>query len=95
MPLMVASMFGPAADALAAAVVAMRKRTGMTQRDLAAALGREQNYIARIEQGQRRVDLVEWVQIFRALGEDPEAGIAALVKRISPLVPQRRPRPKR
>lgn len=95
MPLMVASMFGPAADALAAAVVAMRKRTGMTQRDLAAALGREQNYIARIEQGQRRVDLVEWVQICRALGEDPEAEIAALVKRISPLVPQRRPRPKR
>lgn len=90
---MVASMFGPAADALAAAVVAMRDRAGMTQRDLAAAVGREQNYIARIEQGQRRVDLIEWIEICRAVGLDAETEIAGLVKQIKPLVRKRPSRP--
>ena len=86
---MPASMFTPASDALAAAVADLRRRAGLTQRGLAAALGREQNLVARIEQGQRRVDLVEWVQICRACGADPEAEVAALVRRIAGMVPQR------
>jgi transcriptional regulator with XRE-family HTH domain len=87
-------MFTPAADAISDAVVQLRRRAGMTQRQLAAAVGREQNFVARIEQGQRRVDVVEWIQICRAAGADADAEIAALVKHISPLVPKRRPRPK-
>lgn len=83
-------MFTAAADALAAAVVDLRKQRNMTQRDLAAAVGREQNYIARIEQGQRRVDLVEWIILCRACKVDPVEQIAALVRHIAPLVPQRR-----
>jgi len=66
----------------------------MNQRELAAALGREQNYVARIETGQRRVDLIEWIQLLRALGVDPDKEIMALVRRIAPLVPKRSPRPK-
>lgn len=58
---MVASMFTAASDALAAAVADLRKQAGLTQRALADALGREQNLVARIETGQRRVDLIEWV----------------------------------
>lgn len=83
-------MFTAAADALAAAVVDLRKQRNMTQRDLAAAVGREQNYIARIEQGQRRVDLIEWVVLCRACKVDPVEQIAALLRQIAPLVPQRR-----
>lgn len=83
-------MFTAAADALAAAVVDLRKQRNMTQRDLAAAVGREQNYIARIEQGQRRVDLVEWVVLCRACKVDPIEQMSALLRHIAPLVPQRK-----
>ena len=51
---MVASMFTAASDALAAAVVELRKRAGFTQRQLADAVGREQSFIGRIETRQRR-----------------------------------------
>jgi DNA-binding XRE family transcriptional regulator len=81
-PPMVASMFTAAADALAAAVVELRTRAKLTQRQLAEAVGREQSYVGRIETGQRRVDLVEWVQICRACGAEPEVEIAGLVRRV-------------
>ena len=86
---MVASMFTHASDLLAAAVAELRKRAGMTQRQLADALGREQNLVARIETGQRRVDLVEWVSICKACKTDPEAEISRLVRQISSVVPAR------
>jgi transcriptional regulator with XRE-family HTH domain len=87
---MVASMFTAAHDALVAAVVRLRKGAGLTQRQLAEALGREQNLVGRIETGQRRIDLIEWVAICRVCKVDPEVEIAHLVRQIKPLVPQRR-----
>jgi transcriptional regulator with XRE-family HTH domain len=85
-------MFTAAADALAAAVVELRTRANMTQRQLADAVGREQSFIGRIETGQRRVDLIEWVTICQACGVDADAEVAALVRRIAHLVPKRRRR---
>ena len=79
-------MHNPAADVLAKVVVELRKKAGMNQRQLAAALEREQNYIARVETGQRRLDVIEWIQILRALGVDPEQEIVRVVKQVSPLV---------
>jgi DNA-binding XRE family transcriptional regulator len=72
------------------AAVHLQIRAGLNQTNLAQALGREQNLIGRIETGQRRIDLVEWVGICRACKVDPEAEIARLVRQIKPLVPQRR-----
>ncbi len=89
---MPASMHNPAADLLAQTVVELRAATGMNQRELAALLGREQNYVARIETGQRRVDLIEWIQILRVLGVNPEQEIARIVRQVSPLVPKRKKR---
>ncbi len=85
---MVASLFTAASEALAAAVVDLRNAAGMTQRQLAEAVGREQNYIARIEKAQRRVDLVEWVILCSACKVDPVAEISKLVQRIKSLTPQ-------
>jgi transcriptional regulator with XRE-family HTH domain len=53
----------------------------MTQRDLADALGREHGMVARIELGERRVDLVEAYQLFGALGASPEREVAALMRK--------------
>ena len=43
----------------------------MTQRDLAEALGREHGMVARIELGERRVDMIEAFDLFKTLGVDP------------------------
>lgn len=79
-------MHNSAADLLAKTVIALRTRAGMNQRQLASVLGREQNYVARIETGQRRLDLIEWIQILRVLGADPEQEIARIVRQMLPLV---------
>ena len=79
-------MHNPAADLLAKTVVDLRKKAGLNQPELAAALGREQNYVARVETGQRRLDLIEWVQVLRALGADPEKQITWIIRQVSPLV---------
>ena len=51
----------------------------MTQRDLARALNREHGMVARIELGERRVDMVEAYDLFEALGADPEQEVSELM----------------
>lgn len=53
----------------------------MTQRDLAKALGREHGMVARIELGERRVDLLEAHDLFKALQADPTKEISNLFRR--------------
>ena len=40
-----------------------RKASGMTQADVAKALGRHQPFVANIENGDRRVDLIELIDL--------------------------------
>jgi len=89
---MPASLFTSAYEQLVEAVVSMRKKAGLTQRELAKRLGREQNYVARIETRQRRVDVVELIQFCRACGEEPERAVAAIVRKVANSVPAARPR---
>lgn len=53
-----------------------RKRAGLSQAALAAKLGKPQSYVSKCELGERRVDVVEFLEIADALGAD----VAALVK---------------
>ncbi len=48
-----------------------RRRAGHTQQALAAKLGRPQSFVAKYENGERRIDVVEFVTIARALNADP------------------------
>ena len=57
--------------ALITALVAARKAAGMTQADLAVRLRCHQSLVARIESGQRRIDVAELVILCRALETDP------------------------
>lgn len=66
------SMFHPAYDEVTQRVVKMRKDAGLTQRELAAQLDRELSFVSRIEQGQRRLDLVEFVWVCKACKADPK-----------------------
>lgn len=54
--------------ALMQALVAARKASGLTQQDVAEQLGRSQSFVAKIELGERRVEVVELVEIARILG---------------------------
>ena len=48
-----------------------RKAAGVTQADLAKALGRPQSFVAKYESRERRLDVAERLGAARALGADP------------------------
>ena len=52
-------------------LVAARHEAGIPQQALAEKLGRPQSFIAKYEGGERRIDVVEFIAIARALGADP------------------------
>jgi transcriptional regulator with XRE-family HTH domain len=48
-----------------------RKDVGIVQQELADRLGKPQSFIAKIERGERRIDVIEFIAIARAIGRDP------------------------
>jgi transcriptional regulator with XRE-family HTH domain len=48
-----------------------RKKAGMTQAKLAKKLRRPQSYISKYERGDRRLDVIEFLEIARAIKFDP------------------------
>jgi transcriptional regulator with XRE-family HTH domain len=58
-----------------------REKADLTQHELARLIRRSQSYVATIETGQRRIDVVELVELATALGFDPTAALR-LVKSI-------------
>ena len=52
-------------------LVAARKDAGLRQDAVAKALRKPQSFVAKYEGGERRIDVVEFVQIAEALGADP------------------------
>src|ERR1700744_4947675 len=57
--------------AFCALMVGARKAAGLTQHALARLLKKPQSFVAKYEGGERRLDVVEFVGIARALGADP------------------------
>jgi DNA-binding XRE family transcriptional regulator len=55
-----------------------RVRAGLTQAELARRLGCPQSVIAKCENGERRVDVVEFVKIGAAIGFDPASFVRHL-----------------
>lgn len=55
-----------------------RKENGITQAQLAEALGKPQSFIAKVESGERRLDVVEFVHLARLVGMEPEAVVRSL-----------------
>ena len=60
-------------------LVASREQIGLSQRDLAARLGRPRSFVGRIEAGERRVDVIEFIEIALALGVNPKELFASVV----------------
>lgn len=65
--------------AFCALMVKTRKVAGLTQQTLALRLKRPQSFVAKYEGGERRLDVVEFIAIARALDADPIKLMATLL----------------
>ncbi len=57
-----------------------RKNARLSQQDVADRLGRPQSFVAKYELGERRLDLVEFLEVVTALNADPRKLIDALLR---------------
>lgn len=64
------SIYSAEYGAVCAALREVRARAGLTQRGLAARLKVSPSWVAKVEMGERRVDVVEFVRFVRACGGD-------------------------
>jgi DNA-binding XRE family transcriptional regulator len=60
----------------------MREDAGLTQEQLAKRLKRTRTYVTKCELGERRIDVLEWLQFCRACETDPVAALARIRKAI-------------
>lgn len=68
---MTRSLRTPGHQALMQVLIETRKSKGITQQELANRLDRPQSYIAKVETGERRLDVVEFLDWAAALDSKP------------------------
>ncbi|MBI5588411.1 MAG: helix-turn-helix transcriptional regulator [Deltaproteobacteria bacterium] len=65
------SIFSDAYSLLRTWLVKAREKKGLTQADVATKLGKPQSYVSKYERGERRLDVVEFLEVARVLGVEP------------------------
>lgn len=73
------SLHSPPYKVLLECLIQARKDAGLTQAELAKRIKKFQSFVAKYEGGERRLDLIEVLQITGALKADPHA----ILKRVS------------
>jgi transcriptional regulator with XRE-family HTH domain len=68
--------------AFCALLVETREKAELTQQQLARRLRKPQSFVSKYEGGERRVDVIEFMAIARAMGADAVALLRALVQRV-------------
>lgn len=58
-----------------------RKKAGLTQAMLAKKLRRPQSFVSKYERGDRRLDVVEFIEVAQAIGFDPHEFLRRLIPR--------------
>ena len=61
----------------------LRKKQGVRQQELAERLGRPQSYVSKYEGGERNIDLIELIDVAKAIDLDPAVVILELVSSLS------------
>lgn len=64
-----------------ALMVKARKGADLTQVELARRLRKPQSFVAKYERGERRIDVVEFLKIARAIGADPLRIVRDLIRK--------------
>nr|EEE1920062.1 helix-turn-helix transcriptional regulator [Salmonella enterica subsp. diarizonae] len=62
-----------------------RVRRNITQTAVATALGRPQSFIAKVENGERRLDVVEFIRLAQLLGMDWQSELQGIARKYDPL----------
>ena len=71
-------------DLLSRLLLELRWRQGVSQKALAERLGRSQSFVSNTEHNFRRLDVVEFCALVRALDADPVVTLAEYVKKLPP-----------
>lgn len=66
------SIYSERYNALKDALIEARKSSGVTQQQLAEKLDKPQSFVAKYENGERRLDMAEFITIAEELGADPQ-----------------------
>nr|WP_281721806.1 helix-turn-helix transcriptional regulator [Nitrosomonas nitrosa] len=56
-------------------LVAARARAGLTQQHVASRLRKPQSFVSKYENGERRLDVAEFIGVLAVLGHDPRAAM--------------------
>jgi len=65
------SLFSAANEKFVETLIEARRNAGLKQAELAEIIDKDQSYISNIERGQRRVDMLEFYILARAMNTDP------------------------
>jgi transcriptional regulator with XRE-family HTH domain len=76
------SVFTDAHQIVIDTLISARKKAGMLQAELGAAVGKDQTFISNIERGQRRVDVLEFYALAIAMKTDPAGLYRELTARL-------------
>jgi len=76
------SVFTDAYKTLLETLIEARKASGVTQADLAKRLGKPQPWVSNYERGIRRIDVIEFVAVCRAIGAKPEKLFERVLSRL-------------
>lgn len=68
---MAKAKFTPEYRRLCELLVRTRESAGLRQTDVAKSLRKAQSYVSKVEQGERRLDVVEFLEFARAIRADP------------------------
>jgi transcriptional regulator with XRE-family HTH domain len=60
-------------------ILRLRRRAGLSQRQMAAALQRSQGHVQRMETRQRSIEIVEFCRMARLAGVDPAEALRELI----------------
>ncbi len=77
---MTASVFSEKYIQFRELLISYRKNKSITQIELAEKLGKPQSYISKYESGERRIDVIEFIEICEALQIDPNTVINQIKK---------------
>ena len=67
---------------LVTVLIEARRDAALRQSELAQLIGRDQSFVSLLESGQRRVDVVEFIKLAKALGCDPLDLFAEVLRRV-------------
>ena len=60
-------------ESLQKALIEARQSKGLTQTEIATHCGKPQSFVSKYESGERRLDVVEFLEVCQALGIKPNS----------------------